>query len=65
MHGPIVLLRLGDTLTGKEICRALGGGLRRSVVERDSAEADVHFFRNQNNRFKTRMALALYFCSFA
>lgn len=65
MHRPIVLLRLGVTLTGKEICRALGGGLRRSVLERDSAEADVHFFRNQNNRFKTRMALALYFCSFA
>ena len=65
MHGPIVLLRLGVTLTGKEICRALGDGLRRSVVERDSAAADVHFFRNQNNRFKTRMALALYFCSFA
>ena len=61
MHGPIVLLRLGVTLTGKKICRALGG----SVVERDSAAADVHFFRNQNNRFKTRMALALYFCSFA
>ena len=65
MHGPIVLLRLGFSLTGKEICCALGGGLRRSVVERDSAAADVHFFRNQNNRFKTRMALALYFCSFA
>ena len=28
MHGPIVLLRLGFSLTGKEICRALGGGLR-------------------------------------
>ena len=26
MHGPIVLLRLGVTLAGKEICRALGGG---------------------------------------
>ena len=65
MHGPIVLLRLGVTLTGKEICRALGGGLQCSVVERDSAAAEVHFFRNQNNRFKTRMALALYFCSFA
>ena len=65
MHGPIVLLRLGVTLTGKEICRALGGGLRCSVVERDSAAADVHFFRNQCSRFKTRMALALYFCSFA
>ena len=65
MHGPIVLLRLGVTLTGKEICRALGVGLRRSVVERDSVKADVHFFRNQCSRFKTRMALALYFCSFA
>lgn len=64
MHGPVVLLRLGVTLTGKEICRALGG-LRCSVVERDSAAADVHFFQNQNNRFKMRMALALYFCSFA
>ena len=65
MHGPIVLLQLGFTLTGKEICRALGGGLRRSVVERDSVEADVHFFRNQCSRFKTLIALALYFCSFA
>ena len=65
MHGPIVLLQLGFTLTGKEICRALGGGLRRPVVEHDSAEADAHFFRNQCSCFKTRMALALYFGSFA
>lgn len=55
-----VLLRLGITLTDKEICLALGDGLRCSAVEHDSVEADVHLFRNQCNRFKTRIALALF-----
>ena len=39
MHGPIVLLRLGVTLTGKEICRALGG-----EFERNSETTERGFF---------------------
>ena len=55
-----VLLRLGVTLTGKVIGHALGGDLRRSVVEHDSVQTNVHFFRDQCNRFKTWIALALF-----
>ena len=53
-----VLLRLVSTLASKEICHTLGDGLRLLVMEHDPVKADVHFFRDQRNRFKSRAALA-------
>lgn len=55
-----VLLRLGFTLPSKVIDHAFGNGLRRSVVEHDSVQTDVHFFRDQRNRFKFWIALTLF-----
>ena len=55
-----VPLRLFFTLSCKVIKNALGNGLRRSIVEHDSIQTDVHFFRDQRNRFKFRIALTLF-----